>query len=130
MPVADKPQLELGAVKVQLKNAEFFSEFPPHRYPEGAVLSVSTQTAQHWYDRGIAVPAEVGAKTHIEARRAELEAQLAALDAEAGPVGKYNAAMTLPPPTEGGEGPRRRGRRSTLTDPAIGNRPESDEDEE
>jgi hypothetical protein len=121
MPVAEKLTLELGSVKVALRESEYLSEFPPHRFPPGAVLSVSEQTAQHWYDRGIAVPAEVGALTHLEARRAKLEAELAALEAEEGSVGKYKAAMTAPTP--------RRGRKSQ--EQGFIDLPESsDEDEE
>lgn len=99
--------------KVSLRHAEYMATLPPYRFAAGDVVEIDDEWADQLIRRGIASPARANAKTvqqiridtrppvptaadERDARRAALEAELAALDEqdETAGTGHYSDMIT------------------------------------
>ena len=67
----DKPIIPIKRYKMSLLSEEFLSDVSGNngRFPKGAVLLVDEETAERWYERGIAEIAPPDALTHGEIQR-------------------------------------------------------------
>lgn len=66
--------------KMALLEPNFIAEIKPHRFPAGAVIDVDEATAVRWMEERVAEPATKTAQTYREKRRAELLAELEAVE--------------------------------------------------
>jgi hypothetical protein len=91
-----------------LKNAEYISENDLGRLAAGAVVEVDDETATRWTRRNIATPTKPSDVVKAK-RRAELEAELAALSRENASADQFSHAITAD--SMQGKAPARRGRK-------------------
>ena len=121
------------ATRMTVVQDEYLSEYGG-RIPAGSAVEVPDEVAEKWERMGIATPSKKSDQTAREARRAELEAQLAALDEEEASGGSYRSMMRRGPGH--GEAPRQqRGRRGAaarrdLDGAEVANEEEADPSEQ
>lgn len=72
--------------RMALLQPNYLPDIKPFRFPVGAVLDVDEDTAIRWREHGVAEPAKQHEQTYKEKRRAEIAAELAALEDDEVPI--------------------------------------------